>query len=90
MYIYIYMTYVSSHGHINIYYIYRAYMCIYLCMKTIYEYIIYTYIYIYPCHVNLMLSLAAMSGEERISSHDCWSHFFRSSKEEDPWGHRPL
>ena len=39
-------------------------MCIYLCMKTIYEYI-YIHIYIYPCHVNLMLSLAAMSGEER-------------------------
>ena len=64
-------------------------MCIYLCMKTIYEYI-YIHIYIsMPCEPNAV-PIAAMSGEERISSHDCWSHFFRSSKEEDPWGHRPL
>ena len=42
-----------------------------------------------PCDSNAV-PIAAMSGEERISSHDCWSHFFRSSKEEDPWGHRPL
>ena len=32
-------------------------MCIYLCMKTIYEYIIYTYIYIsMPCEPNAVPS----------------------------------